>query len=147
MVRNIFYPPTQKTTGLPVDECENGNPFASADVRPFLEKADRYSAKLPNRNFGAKQHHLEGTTPACRTGRALAVGLHRSMKINSNNIRNILRWTHIILGLIILCYIYSPFHEKRAFQIIVKFLVIPVITFSGLWLWKFKAFNKFFRIE
>ena len=65
----FFYPPTQKTTGLPVDECENSNPFASADVRPYLEKADRYSAKLPNENFGAKQNDLEGTT-------ALAVGLH-----------------------------------------------------------------------
>ena len=58
----VFYPPTQKTTGLPVDECEKGNPSASADVRPYLEKADRYSAKLPNENFGAKQNHLEGTT-------------------------------------------------------------------------------------
>lgn len=67
--------------------------------------------------------------------------------MNESKVRTILRWTHIILGLIIMCYIYSPFGKERAFQIAVKFLIIPVITFSGLWLWKFKAFNRFFRIR
>ena len=42
-----IYPPTQKTTGLPVDECENKQVFCSGDVRPFLEKADRNLAQ-PN---------------------------------------------------------------------------------------------------
>ena len=35
----IVYPPAQKTTGLPVNECENKQVFCSGDVRPFLEKA------------------------------------------------------------------------------------------------------------
>lgn len=61
-------------------------------------------------------------------------------------VRIILRWVHIVLGLTLMCYIYSPFHEVRAFQLVVKFAVIPLITFSGLWVWKFKAFNKFFKI-
>lgn len=67
--------------------------------------------------------------------------------ITEAKMRIILRWTHIILGLIIMCYIYSPFGKERLFQIAVKFVVIPAITFSGLWLWKFKAFNRFFRIR
>ena len=55
-----------------MDEYENDDSPASADVRPFLEKADRYSAKLPNENFGAKQNQLEATT-------AKAVGLHLNL--------------------------------------------------------------------
>ena len=39
-----IYPPTQKTTGLPVDECEH-DVFCFGDVRPYLEKVDRYPAK------------------------------------------------------------------------------------------------------
>jgi len=66
--------------------------------------------------------------------------------LTQSKIRVILRWTHITLGLILMCYIYSPFHEARAFQLAVKFLVIPIATFTGLWIWKFKAFNKFFHI-
>ena len=53
---------------------------------------------------------------------------------------------HIFSGLIILCYIYSPFSADVRFQVSVKFFVIPILTFSGLWIWKFTAFNKFFRI-
>lgn len=58
-------------------------------------------------------------------------------------LRKILRWMHIILGLVIMCYIYSPFHQNVLFQIIMKFIIIPVITISGIWIWQFKSVNKF----
>ena len=67
--------------------------------------------------------------------------------MNEAKVRVILRWVHIVLGLAIMCYVYSPFHRLIFFQIIVKFVIIPVITFTGLWVWKFKQFNKFFRIR
>jgi len=66
--------------------------------------------------------------------------------VTQSKMRIILRWVHIVLGVILMCYIYSPFHEIRAFQLVVKFTVLPLIAFSGLWIWKFKAFNKFFKI-
>lgn len=66
--------------------------------------------------------------------------------ITQSKIRVILRWVHIILGLILMCYVYSPFSKYPAFQILVKFFIIPLATFSGLWIWKFKAFNKFFKV-
>ena len=69
------------------------------------------------------------------------------MALTQNKLRIILRWMHIVLGLVIMCYIYSPFHELKVFQILMKFFVIPVITLSGLWIWKFKTFNNFFKIQ
>ena len=62
-------------------------------------------------------------------------------------LRTCLRWLHIVFGLVILCYIYSPLHKYILFQIIVKFFVIPALVFTGVWIWKFKAFNKFFHIH
>jgi len=67
--------------------------------------------------------------------------------LTQKNIRVVLRWTHIVLGLIIMCYIYSPFHRYVPFQLFVKCFVIPVITFSGIWLWKSSALNRFFGIK
>ncbi|MDP2652669.1 MAG: hypothetical protein Q8Q08_01415 [Candidatus Omnitrophota bacterium] len=60
----------------------------------------------------------------------------------AQRIRGMLRWLHIVLGLVIMCYIYSPFHQYAWFQITVKFFVIPVITLSGVWLWRFSQVNK-----
>ena len=67
--------------------------------------------------------------------------------MSAKKIRIILRWVHIVFGLIIMCYIYSPFHEHVIFQIVMKFFIIPVITFTGIWVWKFKEFNKLFKIQ
>ena len=69
------------------------------------------------------------------------------MNVSSFVIRIILRWVHIVLGLVILCYIYSPWHSHVPFQVLVKFLVIPILVISGIWLWKFPQFNKFFGIK
>ena len=62
-------------------------------------------------------------------------------------LRMILRWTHIILGLVILCYIYSPLATVVPFQIFVKFIVVPVIVVTGVWIWKFAIFNKLFKMK
>lgn len=67
--------------------------------------------------------------------------------LTESRIRVIFRWTHIVLGLVIMGYVYSPFGANPLFQIMMKFLVIPTITLTGLWMWKFKAFNKFFKIH
>ena len=69
------------------------------------------------------------------------------MGFSQAKLRVMLRWMHIVLGLVIMCYIYSPFHEYVWFQILVKFIIIPVIAVSGVWLWQFKVFNKFFRLS
>ena len=57
-------------------------------------------------------------------------------------LRVILRWIHIILGLVILCYIYSPWATFVSFQVLVKFIIVPVIVMTGIWIWKFAIFNK-----
>ena len=69
------------------------------------------------------------------------------MALTQSKIRVILRWVHIVLGLVIMCYIYSPLSKYLVFKRMMQFIVIPVITFTGLWIWKFNAFNKFFKIK
>ena len=67
--------------------------------------------------------------------------------MTANRVRIILRWVHIVLGLVVLCYIYSPFSKYFYFRLFTRIIVVPVIVLTGAWLWKFKEFNKFFRIK
>jgi len=60
-------------------------------------------------------------------------------------LRLLLRYLHIALGLVLMCYVYSPFHRNFSFQIVVKFLVIPFLTISGLGLWKIGFFAKILK--
>jgi hypothetical protein len=50
--------------------------------------------------------------------------------------RSILRWTHIVLGIPIIGYVYSPFEEISNYAPVVRFVAIPVIVVTGLWMWK-----------
>jgi len=50
--------------------------------------------------------------------------------------RSIIRWIHIVFSIPILGYIYSPFEEIPKYAPRVRFVVVPVILLSGLWMWK-----------
>jgi hypothetical protein len=50
--------------------------------------------------------------------------------------RSIFRWIHIVFSIPILGYIYSPFQELPKYADRVRFVVVPVMLLSGLWMWK-----------
>jgi hypothetical protein len=50
--------------------------------------------------------------------------------------RSIVRWIHIVFSIPILGYIYSPFEEIPKYAGRVRFVVVPVMVLSGLWMWK-----------
>jgi len=50
--------------------------------------------------------------------------------------RSIFRWIHIVFSIPILGYIYSPFEEIPKYAPRVRFVVVPVMLLSGLWMWK-----------
>jgi hypothetical protein len=60
-------------------------------------------------------------------------------------LRAILRWIQIVLGRVVMCYVYSPWAANAPFQILIKFIVVPAGALTGIWIWKFAAFNKLFR--
>ena len=49
--------------------------------------------------------------------------------------RSILRWVHLIAGIPILGYIYSPFQEIPNYASTVRFVFVPVIILSGFWMY------------
>jgi hypothetical protein len=57
--------------------------------------------------------------------------------------RSIVRWIHIVFSIPILGYIYSPFEELPKYAGRVRFVVIPVMLFSGLWMWKGHLLRRF----
>jgi hypothetical protein len=62
--------------------------------------------------------------------------MERYQMISEATKRSILRWIHIIFGIPILGYIYSPFEEIPNYAPAVRFAFVPVIVLSGLWMWK-----------
>lgn len=55
---------------------------------------------------------------------------------------SILRWIHLLFGIPIIGYIYSPFKELPNYAPTVRFVAFPVIALSGLWMWKGHALRR-----
>ncbi len=50
--------------------------------------------------------------------------------------RSIFRWIHIIFAIPIAGYIYSPFDQIPNYAFPTRFIFVPVLVLSGLWMWK-----------
>ena len=50
--------------------------------------------------------------------------------------RSIARWIHLLFSIPIIGYVYSPFAELPNYAPVVRFVAVPVIALTGLWMWK-----------
>jgi hypothetical protein len=58
--------------------------------------------------------------------------------------RSIVRWIHIVLGIPIIGYIYSPFDQIPNYAPATRFVFVPVLVLSGLWMWKGHVVRRLF---
>jgi hypothetical protein len=52
------------------------------------------------------------------------------------NKRILVRWLHIVIAIPIVGYIYSPFEAIPDYAPMVRFIFLPLMVLSGLWMWK-----------
>ena len=58
--------------------------------------------------------------------------------------RTIFRWIHIIFSIPIFGYIYSPFEKIPNYAPATRFVFLPVMVLSGLWMWKGHVVQRLF---
>jgi hypothetical protein len=56
--------------------------------------------------------------------------------------RWIFRWIHIVCSIPIIGYIYSPFEVIPDYAPATRFVFVPVMLLSGLWMWKGHLFRR-----
>jgi hypothetical protein len=50
--------------------------------------------------------------------------------------RSLFRSIHLILAIPIVGYIYSPFDKLPGYAPATRFVFLPLMVFTGLWMWK-----------
>ena len=56
--------------------------------------------------------------------------------MNQSTVRWILRTIHIVFAIPIIGYIYSPFDKIPNYAPATRFVFVPVLVLSGIWMWK-----------
>lgn len=64
--------------------------------------------------------------------------------MNDSTKRTITRWIHIIFSIPIAGYVYSPFADLPNYAPVVRFVAIPVLVLTGLWMWKGHLLRRLF---
>ena len=59
--------------------------------------------------------------------------------------RMIFRCIHIVFAIPILGYIYSPFDKLPDYAFKTRFIFVPIMVLSGLWMWKGHVVRRLFR--
>lgn len=59
--------------------------------------------------------------------------------------RAIVRWIHIFIAIPIIGYVYSPFEDIPDYAPLVRYVFLPVMLLSGLWMWKGHLVRRLFR--
>lgn len=50
--------------------------------------------------------------------------------------RVVFRWIHLVLSIPILGYIYSPFERLPDYAPLTRYVFLPTMVVTGLWMWK-----------
>ncbi len=50
--------------------------------------------------------------------------------------RTIFRWIHLVLAIPIVGYIYSPFDKIPAYAPPTRYVFLPTMVVTGVWMWK-----------
>jgi hypothetical protein len=62
--------------------------------------------------------------------------------MNQNIKRSILRWIHLVLSIPIIGYVYSPFENIPQYAAPTRYVFLPLLVLSGLWMWKGPAVRR-----
>lgn len=58
--------------------------------------------------------------------------------------RSIARWIHLLFSIPIIGYVYSPFAELPNYAPVVRYVAIPMLAVTGLWMWKGHVVRRLF---
>lgn len=64
--------------------------------------------------------------------------------IRQSTLRAIVRWFHIALTIPIVGYIYSPFAVLPQYATPTRYVFLPAMALSGLWMWKGHVVRRLF---
>ena len=58
------------------------------------------------------------------------------VRLSGKQQRTILRYSHLLAGMLNVFFVYTPLGDVSAFQLLVRIILVPVIIITGVWMWQ-----------
>lgn len=72
-------------------------------------------------------------------------GTKRPLTRNAKTVRMVQRGVHLGGSLVLVLYLYTPLSENEVFAIMLRAMVFPVVTASGLLMWQWPRARRALR--
>ena len=66
-------------------------------------------------------------------------------KTSNKRVRDVQRFVHLMGGLLLVAYIYTPLGDQHAFEALVRFVVVPGLVGTGMAMWQLPRLRKRLR--
>ena len=63
-------------------------------------------------------------------------------KLSGKQVRDVQRIVHLVSGLLVGAYIYTPLADVAAFSALVQLVVVPVLVAAGMAMWQMARLRK-----
>jgi hypothetical protein len=74
----------------------------------------------------------------------MAASANAASIVNRGITRTVFRWIHLVFSIPILGYIYSPFDKIPDYAPLTRYVFVPVMVLTGLWMWKGHVVRRLF---
>ena len=102
----------------------------------MTEHQDKYRDTTGNKDEGGPQGTSEERAPGNYFGEKEGVKFVSLFGLSGKQQRTILRYSHLLAGMLNVFFIYTPLGDVWAFQLLVRIILVPVIIITGVWMWQ-----------
>lgn len=65
--------------------------------------------------------------------------------MSEKGLRNILRVIHLVAGVVLGNFLYSPFGSDPTFRMLMQIVIFPLLVLTGLWLWQMPRIRRLLK--
>ena len=109
-----------------------GDTDADGGIEDGGEGKDRDAAPKGD----AQQGTSDESTPGYLRGEKQGVKIGSLSGLSGKQQRTVLRYSHLLVGMLNAFFIYTPLGDVRAFELLVQIILVPVIIITGVWMWQ-----------
>jgi hypothetical protein len=118
------------------NEVELSLPMSDAEADDGVEDGDEDEDHDATDNEDDRQGTSDECTPGYFLREREEVKVGNLFGLSGKQQRSLLRYSHLLAGMLNVFFIYTPLGDVWAFQLLVQIILVPVILITGVWMWQ-----------
>ena len=118
------------------NEVKLSPPVGDTDADGGIEDGGEGKDRDATHNEDAQQGTSDESTPGYLCGEKQGAKIGSLFGLSGKQQRTVLRYSHLLVGMLNAFFIYTPLSDVRAFELLVQIILVPVIIITGVWMWQ-----------